>query len=85
MGNNIPKLIFFDISLSDSNGYDFCKTIKSIERFKNMLIYYFTAISMAEVAIKAHETKEVDGFLTKPFDLSDFNNIFEQLKPYNFT
>ncbi|MFX0003172.1 MAG: PleD family two-component system response regulator [Candidatus Hodarchaeota archaeon] len=80
---NLPKLIFLDVNLPDSNGYDFCKVIKSVERFKNILIYYFTGISKSDVAVKTLETK-ADGFLTKPFDLSDFNDIFDHIKSYNF-
>lgn len=78
----LPKLIFLDINLPDSNGYEFCKNLKSTEKFNQILVYYFTGIAEAEVAIKALETK-ADGYLMKPFNLSDFNNILEHLDHSN--
>jgi DNA-binding response OmpR family regulator len=76
-----PKLIFLDVNLPDSNGYDFCKRLKSSKKFNKILVYYFTGVAKAEVAVKALETK-ADGYLKKPFDLSDFNDIFELVKQH---
>jgi CheY-like chemotaxis protein len=76
--NHLPKLIFLDVNLPGSNGYDFCIMLKSTEQFKDILIYYFTGVPEAEVAIKALETR-ADGYLKKPFDISDFNNILEHI------
>ncbi len=53
--------------------------LKSKEKFRKVLIYYFTGVSEAEVAIKALETR-ADGYLKKPFDLSDFNDILEHIE-----
>jgi len=78
LNNRVPKLIFLDINLPGANGYKFCEKLKSTEKFKKILIYYFTGVSEAEVAIKALETR-ADGYLKKPFDLSDFNDILEHL------
>ena len=74
-----PKLIFLDVNLADSNGYEFCKMLKSNNKFKNILVYFFTGEPESEVALKALEIK-ADGYLTKPFDLSDFDEIFEHLE-----
>ncbi|MFX1499943.1 MAG: two-component system response regulator [Promethearchaeota archaeon] len=74
-----PKLIFLDVNLPDSNGFEFCRQLKKKKKFRNILIYFFTGLSEAEVAIKALETK-ADGYLIKPFDLNDFNDIFEHIK-----
>jgi two-component system nitrogen regulation response regulator NtrX len=84
LDKNQPKLIFLDVNLPDSNGYDFCKTLKSTKKFKKILVYYFTGVAKAEIAVKALETK-ADGYLKKPFDLSDFNEIFELVKHYVVT
>ena len=78
----LPKLIFLDVNLPGSNGYDFCKMLKSTEKFNKVLVYYFTGVTEAEVAVKALETK-AEGYLKKPFDLSYFNEIFEHIKKYN--
>ncbi len=77
-----PQLIFLDVNLPDSNGYEFCSRLKSNEKFNKILIYFFTGVSESEVAIKALETK-ADGYLTKPFNMLDFNEIFDHLDKNN--
>jgi len=82
LDKDLPKLIFLDVNLPGSNGYEFCKILKSTDKFKEILIYYFTGVAEAEVAIKALETR-ADGYLKKPFDLSDFNDILKHLDQSN--
>ena len=77
----IPKLIFLDVNLPDSNGYDFCTMLKSSKKYNKILVYYFTGVAEAEVAVKTLETR-ADGYLKKPFDLADFVDIFELVKQY---
>lgn len=77
-----PKLIFLDVNLPDSNGYEFCRMLKSKEKFNKILVYFFTGNPESEVAVKALETK-ADGYLTKPFDFTDFDEIFEHLDKNN--
>ena len=78
LNDNKPRLIFLDVNMPDINGYQFCKMIKSNERHKDILVYYLTGISQSEVSVKTLETK-ADGYITKPFDLSDFNDLFNYL------
>lgn len=75
-----PQLILLDVHLPHLSGYEFCSYIKSNEKYRNILVYYFSGVPEAEVAIKTLETK-ADGFLKKPFDLSDFDDLLSQLKP----
>jgi len=77
-----PKLILLDVHLPKLSGYEFCNLIKSNKKYEDILIYYFSGVSKEEVAVKALETK-ADGFLTKPFDISDFDDILVNLKPKN--
>ena len=77
-----PKLILLDVHLPQLSGYEFCNLIKSNKNYKNILVYYFSGVSEAEVAIKTLETK-ADGFLKKPFDLADFDDILVYLNPNN--
>ena len=49
---NIPKLVLIDIILSDISGFDICKIIKSDNKYKNVLVYYLTAITDTEVKKK---------------------------------
>ena len=76
--NCFPKLILLDIILPDISGYDICKTIKSDPKYKKIPVYFLTAISTSEVEMHLEETG-ADGYILKPFDLSDFNELFEIL------
>ena len=73
-----PKLILLDIILPDYSGYDLCKIIKSDERYRNIPLHFLTAIPAPEVKKKLKETK-ADGYILKPFDLTDFEVILEYL------
>ena len=79
LGNAIPKLILLDIILPDLSGYDICKTIKSDKEYKNIPVYFLTAIAGSEVE-KYMETTSADGYILKPFNFSDFEIIFDILK-----
>jgi len=76
-----PKVILLDIILPDLSGYDICKTIKSNNNLKKIPIFFLTAISGSEVEKHLKETK-ADGYILKPFNLSDFEVIFEILKSF---
>lgn len=78
--NQKPQLILLDVHLPHLSGYEFCSYIKSNDRYKDILVYYFSGVPEAEVAIKTLETK-ADGFLKKPFDLADFDDLLSHLKP----
>ncbi|MBD3255557.1 MAG: response regulator [Candidatus Lokiarchaeota archaeon] len=73
-----PKIILLDIILPDLSGYDLCKIIKSDEKYKDIPVYFLTAIPASEVEKRLEDTK-ADGFILKPFDFSDFELIFENL------
>ncbi|MFX1481133.1 MAG: PleD family two-component system response regulator, partial [Promethearchaeota archaeon] len=79
LGNAIPKLILLDIILPDLSGYDICKTIKSDKEYKNIPVYFLTAIAGSEVE-KNMENTSADGYILKPFNFSDFEIIFNILK-----
>lgn len=76
--NCIPKLVLLDIILPDISGYDICKTIKSNPKFKNIPVYYLTAINRSEVENNL-ELTGADGYILKPFDLTDFDELIELL------
>ncbi len=76
--SSIPKLILLDILLPDMSGYDLCKQIKSNEEYKNIPVFYLTAIPGSEVRKKIKETG-ADGFILKPFDFLDFEILFNFL------
>ena len=73
-----PKVILLDILLPDLKGYDICKTIKTDTVYKQIPVYFLTAISASEVEKHIPETK-ADGYILKPFNFADFEVIFEIL------
>jgi len=74
-----PKLILLDIILPDISGYEVCKKIKSLDKFKNTPLFYITAIPESEVSEKLRETG-AEGYLCKPFNFSDFKILLDHLK-----
>lgn len=76
---SVPKLILLDIILPDVSGYDLCKQIKRDEKYKNIPVYFLTAIPESEVEKKLEET-EADGYILKPFDFSDFEIVFKKIQ-----
>ncbi len=75
---NTPKLILLDIILPDVSGFTICKKIKTNEKLKDIPLIYLTAVPRNKVNEKIEETK-ADGFILKPFDLSDFDFVFQYL------
>ena len=75
---NTPKLILLDILLPDVSGFTICKKIKADEKFKDIPLIYLTAVPGNKVNEKIEETK-ADGYILKPFDLSDFDFVFQYL------
>ena len=73
-----PKLILLDIILPDISGYEVCKKIKSLDKFKNTRIFYITAIPESEVNEKLKETG-AEGFFLKPFNFSDLKILNDYL------
>jgi PleD family two-component response regulator len=79
LNSNKPMLIFLDVNMPVINGYLLCEMIKSNEKYKDILVYYLTKLSHSEISEKTLETK-ADGFITKPFDLSDFDEVFNYIR-----
>ncbi|MFX1344333.1 MAG: two-component system response regulator [Promethearchaeota archaeon] len=73
-----PKLILLDILLPDIDGYEICKKIKSDDRYKDIIIFFITAVPDSEVKVMIKETM-VDGYFLKPFNFSEFEKLFEYL------
>lgn len=73
-----PRLILLDILLPDMSGYEICKKIKSNKNFKDIPIFYITAIPESEVKVMIDETM-ADGYFLKPFNFPEFEKLFTLL------
>lgn len=73
-----PSLIFLDVILPDISGYDIAKSIRLDTENKEIQIIFLTAVPISEVIEKMDELG-VDGLISKPFSLTDFEIIDEIL------
>ena len=73
--NSRPGIILLDIILPDISGYEICKLIKSDNEYKDIPVFFLTAIAGSEVEKHLAETG-ADGYILKPFNLSDFDKVF---------
>jgi len=68
----IPDIIFMDNWLPDVGGIEATRELKSHEQLKNIPVIYFSAnndvMSLADQA-------GADGYLSKPFDIQELENI----------
>ncbi|TXT66939.1 MAG: Signal transduction response regulator [Promethearchaeota archaeon] len=75
----IPKLILIDILLPGPSGYEICQKIRKKEGFENTIIYYITAVPEREVEEKYKKTG-ADGYILKPFEMQEFNKLYNKLE-----
>ncbi len=65
-----PDLIFLDLRLPVTDGYEVCRELKSDEIFRSIPIIVLTASSGRAIAEEARDLK-ADDWLVKPFDPED--------------
>ncbi|MEJ2250031.1 MAG: response regulator [Candidatus Lokiarchaeota archaeon] len=73
-----PKIVLLDIILPDLSGYEVCKKIKNNENYKDIPVFYITAIPESEVSKKIEETG-AEGFFLKPFKFAKFETLTNYL------
>ncbi len=62
----MPSLILLDIMMPEMNGYEVCRRIKSIEKWKEIPIIFLTANTHTENLVEGFDAGGVD-YITKPF------------------
>jgi len=65
-----PDLIFLDLRLPVTDGYEVCRELKSDEIFRSIPIILLTASSNRAISEEARDLK-ADDWLVKPFDPED--------------
>lgn len=75
-----PDLILLDVQLPDADGLEFCRRLKSHERFGAVPVYLFSARSKEDLNRMTAECG-ADGFVSKPFEIDSFLEIIENLLP----
>jgi PAS domain S-box-containing protein len=64
---NTPELILLDVELPDIDGYEICKTIKKVPKYKDIPIIFLTVKSEKQDIVKGFDLGAVD-YMTKPFN-----------------
>lgn len=59
-------LILTDINMPETNGYDFCKLLKSNEKLKDIPVIFISALSETDDVVQGFQIGGVD-YITKPF------------------
>jgi CheY-like chemotaxis protein len=74
-----PRIIVMDINMPVINGLQACTRLKAIKETRSIPVVLMTGRGMHKMdAIEAG----ADGFLTKPFDISDIlNNVNSLIRP----
>lgn len=63
----IPDIILLDVMMSEMDGYEVCKTLKSHNETKNIPIIFVTALGESKDELKGLQLGAVD-FITKPIN-----------------
>lgn len=62
----IPSLILLDVMMPEMDGYEVCRRIKAVEKWKEIPIIFLTANSHTENLVEGFDAGGVD-YITKPF------------------
>lgn len=69
-----PNVILLDMRLPDIHGLELLKKLRRMPELKDAKIYGLSAEAMPSNIIAA-QNAELDGYMTKPFDLHDLNEM----------
>lgn len=62
----LPSLILLDIMMPEMDGYEVCRKINEVEKWKEIPIIFLTAMGQTEDLVEGFEAGGVD-YITKPF------------------
>ncbi len=65
-----PDLILLDILLGDADGRVICRNIKA-QPYSPLVILF----SANDILLRTYKDYEADGYIAKPFDITDFGNM----------
>jgi CheY-like chemotaxis protein len=64
--NISPSLILLDVMMPDVDGYEVCREIKKVEKWKDIPVIFLTANDQTENVVEGFDAGGVD-YITKPF------------------
>jgi len=82
ISRRIPDLIILDLNLSDVDGVNFFKTLRSSERTAHVPVIALTARAMP-ADVRLGKSVGFDEYLTKPVDVSTLKSTIEDFLQNN--
>lgn len=70
MKRNLPDLILLDVMMPKTDGFEFCKKLKSDPAYQNIPVIFVTVMKSKEDIEKGKELGAAD-YIPKPFDPAD--------------
>lgn len=64
--SEIPSLILLDVMMPDVDGYEVCRKIKKVEKWKDIPVIFLTGNNQTENVVEGFEAGGVD-YIAKPF------------------
>jgi CheY-like chemotaxis protein len=80
---NLPDIIFTDINMPIMDGWTFLEHFKTLKFDKNILIYLLSSSIDANDFEKSKTIPEVSGYLIKPIQNKEIENIISKLNNNN--
>ena len=78
--DSAPNLIVADIKLPGIDGFDFYRSVRTIERCKEIPFIFLTAFNNLDAAIRAKREGAAE-YITKPFEFEDLLYRINQIVP----
>ncbi|MDY6892702.1 MAG: response regulator [Chloroflexota bacterium] len=78
-----PDLILLDLNLPGMSGKEFLKEIKSDEELRSIPVVILTT-SNSENDILESYNLQASGYVNKPVDIADFQDVIKQIENYWF-
>ena len=73
LSDNMPDLILLDIMMDEMDGYEFCRRIRSVEKYSSIPIIFLTAKSEEFDKVLGLELGG-DDYMTKPFSIKELSS-----------
>lgn len=87
-----PSLVLMDISMPETDGYEFCSMLKKNVNTRDIPVIFISALNSTEDKIKGFQLGAVD-YITKPFEVDEvtmrinthlkLNKMHQELEEYN--
>lgn len=73
-----PDLVLLDVMMPMLDGYEICRTLKSVEETKNIPVIFATVKGL-ETDIDRGFAVRADGYIVKPFDPTELPDFAEKV------